>query len=88
MSQEWQLGPHSIISSGWEIWRGKQKIAEVGDLRHARMIGAAPDMLAALKSACDQADKALHEKYSGARSPDCQRIYDQCKAAIAKAEWT
>jgi len=49
----------------------------------ARMIAAAPEMLAALKAAIALADKNMG---NGGRTPECQAVYDQCVAAITKAE--
>jgi hypothetical protein len=50
---------------------------------NARMIAAAPDMLAALKRAVAAADS--REKFSE-RTQECEDDYQACVAAIAKAE--
>lgn len=51
----------------------------------ARLIAAAPEMLAALKNAIEQSDKRQVSVFYG-RTPECQDAYDRCIAAIAKAE--
>lgn len=52
----------------------------------ARLIAAAPDLLKALQTAVRLAD-ANCQIWDGAprRTPECQAVYDQCVAAIAKA---
>lgn len=50
---------------------------------NARLIAAAPDMLAALKHATALADKNL-EHHSG-RTGECAKSYQMCIDAIAKA---
>jgi hypothetical protein len=49
----------------------------------ANIIIAAPDMLAAIKAAVALAD--ANQPHEG-RTSECQAVYDQCVAAINKAE--
>ena len=50
----------------------------------ARLIAAAPDLLAACKAAIAQADANMTRFYSG-RTPQAQAVYDQVARAITKA---
>lgn len=50
---------------------------------NARLIAAAPDMYNALWEAVELSDRTLPP--SG-RTAECQRVYDLCRAALAKAE--
>ena len=50
---------------------------------NARLIAAAPDMYDALWEAIELSDRTLPP--SG-RTPECQRVYDIVRAALAKAE--
>ena len=49
---------------------------------NARLIAASPEMAEALEAAL-----AISDKYVGAdgRTAECQAVYDQCAAALAKA---
>jgi hypothetical protein len=51
---------------------------------NARLIAAAPDMLAALVNAMAAADDDLKERRSH-REDDCAKAYAMCAAAVAKA---
>jgi hypothetical protein len=51
---------------------------------NGRLIAAAPDMLAALKAAVEISDRRLDPALG--RTGECQAVYDQCAAAISKAE--
>jgi hypothetical protein len=55
---------------------------------NSSLIAAAPEMLAALKDAIARADQVAFElDLEGLqRCPESQAIYDQCVAAITKAE--
>lgn len=50
---------------------------------NARLIAAAPDMYDALWEVCELSDRNLTE---AGRTPECQRVYDLCRAALSKAE--
>jgi hypothetical protein len=52
---------------------------------NARLMAAAPDLLAALKQCTARADKDLKEFFRS-RTDECARDYALCMAAIAKAE--
>ncbi len=59
---------------------------EQGDSSHeknARLFYAAPDMYDALWEAIELSDRTLPP--SG-RTPECQRVYDLCRAALKRAE--
>jgi hypothetical protein len=49
---------------------------------NARLIAAAPDMAEALKAAIAISDRNVGD---GGRTDECQQVYDQCAAALAKA---
>lgn len=49
-----------------------------------RRAKAAPAMLAALEAAVKQADKTL-PNFNYRCTPDCQRVFNKCISAIAKA---
>lgn len=56
---------------------------------NARLIASAPEMLSALKASIKLADRNEWKKGAGGkvpRTPKCQAVYDQCVAAIKKAE--
>lgn len=48
----------------------------------AHLIAAAPDMAEALKAAIAISDRNVGD---GGRTDECQQVYDQCAAALAKA---
>lgn len=50
---------------------------------NARLIAAAPDMYDALWETIELSDRNLTE---AGRTPECQRVYDIVRAALAKAE--
>jgi hypothetical protein len=52
-------------------------------ITNARLIAAAPDMYNALWEAVELSDRTLPP--SG-RTAECQRVYDLCRAALAKSE--
>lgn len=52
-------------------------------LRYERMRNAAPDMYDALWETIELLDRNLTE---AGRTPECQRVYDIVRAALAKAE--
>ncbi|MFC4232155.1 hypothetical protein ACFOW1_09650 [Parasediminibacterium paludis] len=62
---------------------------EVDALANAKLIAAAPDMLEALQAAIKLSDENLAANltagYDATRTPECQAVYDQVKAAIEKA---
>lgn len=79
------VGPRLAPDSGIQI-----KVARVaGDecdsecIANARLIAAAPDLLAALEEAVALADQTLSE-FAG-RTDECQASYDKACAAIARA---
>jgi hypothetical protein len=49
----------------------------------ALLFASGPNMLAALESAVALSDKKLNPEIG--RTGECQRVYDQCAAAIARA---
>lgn len=51
-------------------------------MANARLIAAAPDMAEALKAAIAISDRNVGD---GGRTDECQHVYDQCAAALAKA---
>ncbi len=51
-------------------------------LADAHLIAAAPDMAEALKAAIAISDRNVGD---GGRTEECQQVYDQCAAALAKA---
>ena len=51
---------------------------------NAKLMAAAPCMLAALQASIELADKNLSDN-DGVRTEGCQAVYDQVKAAINKA---
>ena len=55
---------------------------EVKRIAEAHLIAAAPDMAEAVRAAL-----AISDKYVGdeGRTAECQAVYDQCAAALAKA---
>ena len=52
-------------------------------INNARLIAAAPDMYDALWETIELSDRNLTE---AGRTPECQRVYDIVRAALAKAE--
>lgn len=56
------------------------------DFANARLIAAAPDMLAALQTMVAYSDRLIAEGHYTHREPRVQELYDMCAAAIAKAE--
>jgi hypothetical protein len=51
---------------------------------NARLIVAAPDLLAALVAVCDRSDELCKDR-DAHRSPELEPLYQQCRAAIARA---
>lgn len=67
----------SVCTVKYASWMGS------GAKHNARLIAAAPDMYDALWEVCELSDRNLTE---AGRTPECQRVYDIVRAALAKAE--
>lgn len=68
------------ISDG-EVWGGY-----VGEERDARIIAAAPDLLAACKLALQKAAHEAHCSLGGPNYGDCDCYVDKLRAAVSKAD--
>ena len=95
MSGKWTPGPWIVFTSedGWGCdtfvgtltdtlfdvrpWKGP-----AWQEANAHLIAAAPDMAEALQAALDISDKYVTDD---GRTAECQAVYDQCAAALAKA---
>ena len=55
---------------------------DIAIIANAHLIAAAPDMAEALKAAIAISDRNVGD---GGRTDECQQVYDQCAAALAKA---
>lgn len=76
-------GPNGkIIATAFPHYHDPLKAIAIAEA-NARLIAAAPEMLAALQQAIARADKNL-ERYDS-RDEECQKDYDLCVAAIVKA---
>lgn len=87
----WRVGPvdDTMVFDA----RGNEVATIDGDYNHpdtwpimeanARLIAAAPDMCNALWETIELSDRNLTE---AGRTPECQRVYDIVRAALAKAE--
>lgn len=78
-----------IVAECWADIRheGEQALDEA--MANAILFAAAPDLLKAMQSSIELADRNMAKSHANGvmvkRSPEAQAVYDQCVAAIAKA---
>jgi hypothetical protein len=78
-----EAGHRLICKMSWHSasdFYPKQRQSEA----NARLLAAAPDLLAALVAVCDRSDELCKDR-DAHRSPELEPLYQQCRAAIARA---
>jgi hypothetical protein len=77
----WQVAPHLGKWAVWETGTGRL-VAVVENPDDARLIGAGPEVLSALRMAVDHLDEACCEGFAANNAPQRQRIH----ALLARIE--
>ena len=83
---------HPVKTKGYFIipqgqnWRIAEMLSLENTEANARLIAAAPELLAALKAICDDNSTIVKYICEGSYKPNISRLIDRGKQAIAKAQ--